>query len=835
MIYILLILLLATSGFGAVREKSVFGFKGGLVNSVSNSLMEDNMALVLENYDITDVGTLKRRPGMIRHYVKGISEQQAFFTRQVDNAKEMLIMRIDSSHFKGAGGSLSDTISNNVFVMALCDNAGLDCSTFVSVGFYSHRRNVDRPFSVNSTTWINNLFIASQKSELMFWDGTDLSPSRPLAPGQPQVFALDGGGNVTGRYTYKVAFANTGAISAGTDTSLFSPPSWQVDVTNGKVAVILPLPLATNGLAIIYRKHVDSSLYGFVATHSISSGDSLLYLDNTASTSVNGFYLFGPRQSENGVWRTVYDSLETELKPVAPGGFNIGITKFDGTSGHQGIVKPIVADSLTNATVYYQVVYKDSSGREAYGTPICAYSWDSSAVFPSDMYSDRSVHMTLTNIPVGGSNIVSKELRRRVNANFRNLTSGTGGADSVLGDGWRVIATLDKDSTTYTDSTKVNNQDGTGVEPGDTVFVLASDSAWSLGPEAMEYDDSNIVFQPTDLIVFGQRGFSIGNPNFKNRLYYSQFGRLTTWASDNFHNLFSNSGDWLVGLASLGGRMLAFRQNSVMQLTGLTFYQFDIQEVIADAGLTGRRTLVTGLNDVFFAHTTGLYQFSRFGGISKIPISLPIQNTVDSAKTRIQRSVGHLIEGEYWWSLSVDTNATGEETGNTRTYIYAQYPVPHWKEYSFAVNAMAPYNFDTTASDFETHKFIMIRSDDSLYRWGYEDTSTTDANANFTAHYQSKYYFEAPGRERIHYIDFYGSGSATDMVIVFYKNYGEGIAGVPFDSVTFSPNFDDGKRDRVKVDAVVENFSIRIHDNGTGGYQLRGYNIGWQQWDRGKI
>jgi len=57
---------------------------------------------------------------------------------------------------------------------------------------------------------------------------------------------------------------------------------------------------------------------------------------------------------------------------------------------------------------------------------------------------------------------------------------------------------------------------------------------------------------------------------------------------------------------------------------------------------------------------------------------------------------------------------------------------------------------------------------------------------------------------------------------------------VPFDTVIVYPDFTDETVDRVRVDAICDQFSLRIEDFGEGDYSLKGYKIWYQPWDRGR-
>jgi hypothetical protein len=481
-------------------------------------------------------------------------------------------------------------------------------------------------------------------------------------------------------------------------------------------------------------------------------------------------------------------------------------------------------------------VFIDSAGRESYSTPIVCIPTGDSVNF--------RYKITMTNIPASNdSAIVAKYLLR---SNNFTITFASPGGRSPNGSVY-VLDTLDDTTTTYVDSMTYDTMVLTLDQwcefrfPEDydypTGSVTLQDSIslhWDWGvPEVTCYDDSTISFQPFDIAIHESRGYAIGNIDNLNRIYYSDFGRITTWPSDKFINIASQSGDWFVRLLPLGERLLIFRQNSVWQLTGNQFYQFNIDQVMNNVGLSAPRSLASGLNQVFFFHTSGIYQFDRFGGIPPAPISSFIQNSIDSIGSKFQRAWGGMIGNEFWLSVALTAD------DNEKCYIYAQIPSPHMKSYDFGVMDAKLFDYDTTIYDYRSDRWIIATDNDSLWRWNYNgDADTLDGTERIVATYQSKFFFEGDDREKIHYIDLIGSGVCDSMMITFYRNYGDSVKGftqIPIDSQLVAMDWHEGEKQRVMVDHITENFSFKIRDYGYGRYKLRGFVIGWTPWDKGKV
>ncbi|GAG84693.1 unnamed protein product, partial [marine sediment metagenome] len=300
--------------------------------------------------------------------------------------------------------------------------------------------------------------------------------------------------------------------------------------------------------------------------------------------------------------------------------------------------------------------------------------------------------------------------------------------------------------------------------------------------------------------------------------------------------------DWFVDLLPLEDRLILFRQNSIVQLQGHSFYQFSLDQLIENVGLTAPRSIVRVGNTVYFYHSTGVYTLSAFGGVCSQPLSFAIKKSLDSFMVNQQRAVGAGIAGDYWLSLDY-------AGGNQKTYIYSEMPIPHWKTYGFGLHAVVQYDPDSTYGNFNPNKWLVALvtsvgtypgDQTILYEWNegaiggsFERTDTVDtwsdtSHGAIIATYQSKRFFEGRERERVYWLDIVGEGDADTITFTFLDE------GVAFDTVKYLPDFTDGIRDRIIVDHIVSDFAVRWQDNGYGQYTIKGYEIGWIPWDRGR-
>lgn len=381
----------------------------------------------------------------------------------------------------------------------------------------------------------------------------------------------------------------------------------------------------------------------------------------------------------------------------------------------------------------------------------------------------------------------------------------------------------------------------------DTTSILTStDTLFDVIPAGLPdstCEDSILSFQPMSAVVHGGRVYAVGDPVNPNRLYFSTYDKPTNWPCSSYLNIPVSNPDWFVDLLSLEDRLILFRQNSVLHLQGYSYYQYSIDELIANVGLTAPRSVARVGNTIYFYHSTGVYTLSAYGGVSDQPISFPIQKSLDSFMVNQQRAVGTGIAGDYW--LSIDYAG-----GNQSTYIFSQMPAPHWKSYDFGLHAVVQFDPDTIAGNFNpNHWLIALVTNFSgtdrsvMYNWrrdelsgSFENTDTIDVGLGVTgvenfpiiATYQSKQFFEGRERERIYWVDIIGEGTCSTITFTFLDE------GVPFDTVAYLPDFTDGIRDRIMVDHIVTDFAVRWQENGYGQYTIKGYEIGWITWDRGR-
>ena len=835
---LLIVLLVASVSAQEVQVKRVMDFSGGLMNSISNAAMRDNMAVVLRNYDIDPFGNLKRRAALTPYAINtGINYVYAIIPRISPDGKRLWILARRDAAVK------SELIG--------CDNAALTCDSTWVTGLYQPSTDWIVPYNYDVVDYADQVYVASTNSEMMVYRDSIFYPARPRAPGQASVYVRNSGtGHVKGTVRYKYCFVDSASGGAG-GTSNLSPPTWPVTVNYGNVHIRNILDAAPDSTRI-YREKDFSGNYEYLIT--LDSG-ATSYLDTATTTSPADTFIhpWGSEHHCSGSNNANNPNCATdacygaEHKVLPPGAMTVTIGSGHGT-GHGA--PNALASGYKCWFMAYSIVFIDSAGRHSYmSTP--------TVVIGGCDKTDTNTAASISNIPVPQDSGIVKKLLLRMHCDDQYY--GHEDRDSDWVNIYFVLDTLEPDRVGYTDS--IGYSELREREPylnfcvgrqvvsvADSFCEADSLNIWishdSIGnvQELACYDDSIIPFQPMSIALHGQRLYGIGDAVNPDRLWYSLFYRLTTWPYSQFISVPSHGTDWFVDLLTLGDRLILFRQNSIVQLQGHSFYQYSFDELINNVGLTAPRSVARVGNTVYFYHSTGVYTLSAFGGVSSQPLSFAIQKSLDSFMVNQQRAVGASVAGDYW--LSVDY-ASGYQT----TYIYSEMPVPHWKAYGFGLHAVVQHDPDTTYGNYNPNKWLiaLVRgicgaADNTvLYQWrldelaGFQNTDTIDIGyyidsvyIPIIATYQSKRFFEGRERERVYWLDLVGEGDADTITFTFLDE------GVAFDTVKYLPDFTDGIRDRIVVDHIVSDFAVRWSDNGYGQYTIKGYEIGWIPWDRGR-
>jgi hypothetical protein len=791
-------LIFCASVSAEVKYIEVMDFSGGQVNSVINAKMQNNMGLIVKDYDIDELGHLHRRKGMTAVFSdaqSGYPIANIYAYQAPGKLKQIYLSRIVDNYFT------NDTIINNVMLLTKCDLALNACTTYKYSPLYYPFRNKNIPFNSSYTTMTNQLIMASSYNPTLFSDGDIIWPQQPLAPGQPVAVALNGGGNLSATVRYKYCYLDKDTP----DTSNLSTSSEPIEVIDGKVMVTnFDSSWHTDVDSIlIYRELNSSQKWIYLTKYPNSGADTIHFLD-TFPESYSGdtaAHIWGTNPAPNPGDSTYWFPHGNGIYLIPPpGACSLAYVDF-GSGVLDGIDK--IGALSECAIVGYSIVYVDTANKHSRPSAL--------SYRPVDLYPlavlDSTFRIYITHIPVPNNETIKSKILLRWIFAYPNSTS-------ELQEKYYILDTLNPTDTLFPDvytSTFMH-----------TAARLYCESEYPQVPESTcILRDSALPFNPIDIVTFGSKLFAIGHPTYKNRLYFSDFYKPQKWPYDKFMEIPSIRGDWFVRLATIGQHIILFRQNSIVSFTGLSFYQYDIQTISNDIGITAYNSLIYGNQGIYFLHNTGFYRMNGDGGIQYPSLSLPIQNSLDSI-SNYNLVWADIIGDDIWLSVPIDTNV------NNRTFIY-NLTSGNWKSYDFGIKDGIMIDYDTTKYIYPTSKWIFIKNNDSLFRWNYFDNDTLDGSELIQAEYQSKYFLDDPDREKILYIDLIGSGICDSLRFVFYDNYGDSIG-----TKLLMPDFTTKQRQRVKVDHIVENFSFKIHDYGTGDYKILGYKIAYIPWGERK-
>ena len=791
---LVMLLILSAGTVGQIQHKYVGDFTGGVVNGLANVFVPDNAAQVLSNFDVKD-GALTRRSGMgFIAADTGAPYIGALFPYSHYRDKELFAFR----HIEGRLSS--DTADAYTQTLVRYGKSSLDLEYILENRVFNGPWRAHQYENISDYTHVfHRLFIAGYNSEFVYVTDSILLPARPRAPGQALVTVLNGGGDITGLVRYRYLYVDKDAP----DTSNFSVPTFIKYVDNGKV-YIYDMDTATTASGVdsivIYREVDRSGDYEYLAR--IPQGQTY-YLDNDGTNSgVTLNHNWGPiPKPEQGSCTDTTDCDDDTEHLTAPGEITTATVDII-VAGDPGVDLDLVEGATTCHQTLYTYRFRDSLGRYSFWAP-----WHPVPISCVDGRVD-SLRVTLSGYQSPKDSGITQTSFAKC------YLSNASGNDQAHLDNWYndAVAVIDEK---HPDSLTAIYTGWTTQDLSDIIF---DDSVWTFDPSIIEYH--------------ANRMWGAGDLEYPDYLYYSALGAPTTLQA--FIRVPSQQGDAITGLLSIADvdyyddalpadQMVLFKEASVWAVSGFTFANFRLSQLMSGVGLVATRGYCKTNVGVYFVGADGMYQLG-----SPQPISLAIQATVDSASQYLSRSVVRPVGDEVWWSLPIG------DTVNNRTLVWSETPKPHWRSYSFAMRDVIPYDTNQEWTAHATDRALILTETDSVFRWNYVDTDSLDGDTRIQATYRSKFFFEGGGRENIRWIDIFGTGESAVLKFVFLRNYAQGT-GDRFDSAYITPDFTDDTRDRIKVDAVCENFAIEIIDSaGLGVYTITGYDIAYIPWDLGK-
>nr|MDD5459033.1 hypothetical protein [Phycisphaerae bacterium] len=721
------------------EEEAVFDFSGGLVNSVINAKLQNNQAIVFENFDVGEYGALVPRKGMSGILPNEPPVVNVYNYSSIGHRKEIFLYRLDISLRAEDPDPYyqNDTVAYNVGLLFRCNESFTACSQVVYQPLYYPFRNKNIPFLSRSLLVNDKLLISSSFNPMLIYDGEAISHNYLPSAHEIRTVPLNGAGNLTGTFRYKYCYYDH-PIPPDTlpaDTSNLSAASFPIEVINGKVA-LLDIEDSWNediDSIFIYREKDFSQ--NWVKVGSIKTVSPWLmgekpyeFVDNLSERAVTDTispYLWGKNPAP---YPGCYSISGEVYPPSPPGGLEIEIDYAPSAGGIFSGFEPYYF-SESCACAGYSVVYVDKYGVQS--SP-AALTYRPVYLYPGGSL-DTNLYAVLHNIPIprDTARIKSKII-------YRWLWPYDVATPPAYAN-YYYAGTIDAMDSTFTDA----------GPPGGILLCDSTEDNFPQLPESVcvsqQSVDSSLKFNPSDLIYFKNRLFAIGDPYHKNRLYFSDFNDPLNWPYDKFIEIPSEKGDWFVRMASIGDVLFLFRQGSIVAFSGITFYQYNIWTISNELGISSPNSLIYAHNTLYFLHNKSLYGMDGGGNIQPIPLSEPIRKSLDSISYK-NLVWGDCFNNQIWLSVPINS------AKNNRTYIY-ELDKGYWKCYNFGIKDAIATDYHHIYYDYNSAMVILVRDNDSLYRWNYPPNDTIDHTTYFHAIYQSKYFFEGPERERIDYVD----------------------------------------------------------------------------------
>ena len=736
---------------------------------------------------------------------------------------------------------------------------------------YNAIRYSGRPHTgVSTLNWSGKIWIASYGSEMMIFDGEKMYPARPLGPGQLEAIAIDNSGHTTTLTAKQVRYryAWEGSIPDPNLRGNLSIPSFPIDVYNGVVHVTGVDRGGTGDTMTFLYRSIEGGDY-----ESLGKVRAVTFIDSVVSAGSSPTYPYGdyPRcySQDNAMTCPCWTDEGGILGYPPPGAIivNLGLAADSG----YGIAWPdtiqTVWGNTSQKSIAYSLVFVDTLGRRSYMAPPFCVQYDSCNAGGCPNPGGKS-KMLLTDIPLApDTNIIVKRiiLRSFAPASDDSLMPGSDGDFDPEGcrdaGNWYVVDTLyDDTATTYTDS-----MPACSIHIDDRLYCEAWEPyEWTLSEYLNEPDatadnpcanclDSVIQFKPTAIIQRGAQAYAIGDPKNPNRIYMSTFydpdveWTPSTWPLDKYIEVFPNGDDWFVALAVLGDDIYAFRQNSIVKISGLEFWSWRVETISTDVGAFAPRSVAATLSHIYFLDNSGVYVTN---GGEPIKISTPI----DTFFTKINFScpecsrgmIGTAIGTEYWLQ-------TGYEYTFGGTLIFDEI-TGAWRRWSPVYSDIVFYSDDTTELDWKDAQPVVVMDDSMLYQLStsrnidiFADTLDNGYTAYYSA-YHSREFFEGPAREKIHYIDVYGRGNLDSIKIYAFHIRSGSLSSImcPIDSaiVTF-PFWTATPTNPVRfaLDVIAPSFQFMMFaypdqvgsGQGVVPYKITSIVIGWQPWDERRL
>lgn len=361
--------------------------------------------------------------------------------------------------------------------------------------------------------------------------------------------------------------------------------------------------------------------------------------------------------------------------------------------------------------------------------------------------------------------------------------------------------------------------------PGDHIFsqeVVLSEDGGAL-VRAPYVNGVNIPF--ADLEYANGRIWGIGDPLYKQRLYYTVADDPADWNALNYLSIFEDDNDELVALEKLSNGsdevLVAFKHNKTFAVTGYDA-EFDLStSTISDnVGAVSRNAVVKANSSIYFASPNmKIYEMSQDG---LVDIGAPAENWIDSVL------ISAVNAWTYVRAFKLGDNVIWFNTGSTKRGLQYNFTSKAWSVITLDTNVLPIGSFvydNTTQGGFDENSDLLFQSDSAeAFRKAYY-ASTENWNASVDSNFVNARHFCFPFAYQTPY---YGDGenlwnlqkaqltvkgqSASYLMATVYVQDGDSVV---IDSVYF-----DGR--------VSDNYTFTFPEN-------QGKYVGVRFWTRPRL
>lgn len=604
---------------------------GGMVSSPDLTDLQPHQASYLLNADVSSrPGILKRRQGLEDYGTNNVKLYGAYGYYNLMSGHKLVVGVTDHATYGCGQVVVSDTFGTDFdsilggTVLPWADTYH-DWTPYEDATVHADGKSI--PFIFTTTQGFRD---ADSHPDTVGYQPHLISMGLE-APGQPRVMILDSMGPLHGKYVYAFAYGNK---TTHTGLGIESAPL----NLDGECVLITCFPhVGMPGTKVaIFRKQLDGQeKWYFLDTVYHTNDSHVVYIDTLSDTLSTGHTASG-----DPVPGAIFDigwTIDTVIPPVPDpdtiSGFAyvdsiyyIAYSFYDPVTGIESPLGPPVGETLT--TIDTNMVPEPDEGWYYYRK--LAIGYIDTLLHPKWVRFYQRILQT--DQPGGGDTSVWYGLFEMRPNDHSYLTFGQWEDTNVVAG----LDTAFKHDTIHT-------------------YELLHNYPFSAVKTLPPYNyDCQIPF--SDIEYFAGQLWGIGDPDYPNRVYYSQYDwpgmNIFSWPLTWFVQIRELGNDKLVAIERAEGygrdALYAIAHNSVWLINENADYQIILPEIGSAIGAASRQTVVKNGSIVYFL-SPGLRIYA-LKGTQLVDISAGIENYIESVF--VNYDMWQTYQGFYCWGHS---------------------------------------------------------------------------------------------------------------------------------------------------------------------------------------